>query len=177
MPLALYCALRASTRSRAVTTASPIGVPPLADRRAGSNCPAVANSCTVRTPSPPKVTTATSTRWRARASPLRSAAKACSPSFSALMARPDIEPETSSSSTHAQRGSGLVANSTDTSNWVLTIYKSTSAERREGGPLAAHLGPHTLAVVPSPHAPRRRQRLDDRQAEAAGHAGLGVEEH
>jgi hypothetical protein len=59
----------------------------------------------------PNVTIPTSTRFIASESAQSSSRKSVRPEFSSLMGAPCIEPDTSNSSTHGQRGSGLSANS------------------------------------------------------------------
>src|SRR5262249_32245696 len=74
-------------------------------------------SCTTLTG--PNVTTAISTRLDAKASPESSFWSCFRPVLSSAMGRPDMEPETSSTSTHGQRGSGLSTKETSAKGtWV-----------------------------------------------------------
>src|SRR5262245_19701487 len=95
--------------SVAVAIASPMGVLPAASSVGGVKVSAVTNCCATRTG--PNVTTATSTRLAAIASFCNCCANSLRPAFSCAIFWPSIELEVSSSSRHAQRGSGLSANS------------------------------------------------------------------
>ena len=59
----------------------------------------------------PKVTMPTSTRFMAKASADNSSRKVARPAFNSSSGRPLIEPDTSKSRMHGQRGSGLLAKS------------------------------------------------------------------
>jgi hypothetical protein len=90
--------------------AAPMGVLPDAVSGVGEKVSAVTKFWTTRTG--PNVTTATSTRFAAMASARSCSANVARPALSCAIFGPSIEPDVSSSSKHAQRGSGLSANST-----------------------------------------------------------------
>ncbi len=102
-------ALRARTSLSACVMARPIGVSPLAMTAGGSKSAAVVSGCSNCTGL--KVTTANSTRLLASVSAARFSRGDCSPRVSSLIGVPAIALDTSSSNTHWQRGSGLLAKS------------------------------------------------------------------
>ncbi len=101
--------MRSRVSSMPLVIAAPIGVSPRARSQGGWKTLAVSNS--VATFTGPKVMQATSTRFDASSSAISSSRKALRPAFSSVIGSPDIDPDTSSSSRHGHRGSGLSAKS------------------------------------------------------------------
>src|SRR5581483_7765893 len=97
-----------------------MGVPPSTTSSLGWKDSAETKSC--RTFTGPKVMMAISTRLAASASPASSFWNCLSPALSWAIGSPDMEPELSSSSTHAQRGSGLSTKVTSANGtWVSCV--------------------------------------------------------
>src|SRR5688572_5090856 len=109
MPLARYAFLRSSSISAARSMASPMGVSPSASSTGAMKASAVTKGCTTFTG--PNEITPTSTRLAAIESPRSWRANSFRPALSWAILGPFMEPELSSSSRQAQRGSGLSANS------------------------------------------------------------------
>ena len=101
--------LRSRNRSKARSTASPIGVTPLASNTSGKYPSAVVKS--VWTLTGPKVTTANSTRFAAIASAYNSSLKNSNASFNCWIGAPLMDDDVSNSNMQGHRCSGFSANS------------------------------------------------------------------
>src|SRR5579871_1235046 len=132
MPLARYCVLRECSVSRAICRAAAVWVNPAASRVGGSKRSGVTKSCTIRTRLS-KAIIATSTRLAASASCSSASRKAIKPRFSSAIGSPAMELEVSSSSTQGQRGSGLTANSTNSSRRGVSVTNSAPSRPKEVG--------------------------------------------